>query len=365
MTDLLDVLLLISASSPTPKKVWSAFDALNEPPEAFHRGGPALWIRLGCPPASVAAMEKHLADGFTKRERERTGRANVRLVTLLDDDYPKPLRDLPDGPLLLYVRGTWPLVGPVTAVVGTRRCSSYGRRVAGEIGATLGSQGIVVVSGGADGIDGAGHEGCLSVGGRTAAVFGTGVDVVYPRGHERLYGRILETGGALVSEYPMGTPPRPWRFPERNRIIAGMADRTIIVEAPLRSGAMSTARYALEYGREVWAVPGRITDDICAGSNRLLFDGAHPLVSVGDFAGLGRGGQLPLFGEEGRDVPGVMAKNERTLLAILREKGEKTVDNLAVEGTMTPADVFSALATLAASGYVFSSGPGRWSAVPE
>ena len=130
----------------------------------------------------------------------------------------------------------------------------------------------------------------------------------------------------------------------------------------MRSGAMSTARFALEYGREVWAVPGRITEDICAGSNRLLFDGAHPLVSVADFAGLG-GGQLSLFGGEVRDAP--MTANEGVLLAILREKGEKTVDNLAIEGTMTPADVFSALATLAASGYVFSSGPGRWSAVPE
>lgn len=362
MTDLLDVLLLISASSSQPRKLWNAFERLGEPPEVFLRGGSSLWARLGCSPASVAAMESHLAEEGPKRERDRAERAGARLVPLGSDDYPPSLRGIPDSPVLLYVRGAWPLSGPVTAVVGTRRCSSYGRRVASEIGSALGARDEVVVSGGADGIDGAAHEGCLSAGGRTAAVFGTGVDVVYPGGHDGLFERILGAGGALVSEYPMGTPPRPWRFPERNRIIAGLSERLVVVEAPMRSGAMSTARFALEYGREVWAVPGRITEDICAGSNRLLFDGAHPLVSVADFAGLG-GGQLSLFGGEVRDAP--MTANEGVLLAILREKGEKTVDNLAIEGTMTPADVFSALATLAASGYVFSSGPGRWSAVPE
>ncbi len=366
MTDFLRILLLLSVSFSSGRKVWDAFEGLGLPPEEFLRGGPPLWERLGCSPEMASGMESLLGKDFPEREAERTTNAGIRLVTFRDDDYPDALRELPDGPLLLFVRGEWPLVGAMTSVVGTRRCSVYGERVASELGAFLASSGGVVVSGGAEGIDGAAHEGCLSASGSTVAVFGTGVDVVYPRGHQGLYERILGGGGALVSEYPMGTPPRPWRFPERNRIIAGLSDRLVVVEAPLRSGAMSTARYALEYGREVWAVPGRISDAVCAGSNRLLFDGAHPLVSVSEFASLGGGGQLPLFGgAAGEENLSALSEKERAVLSLLREKGEKTVDNLIIEGTMTPADVLSALSALAVSGLAFQSGGGRWSAVPK
>ena len=188
------------------------------------------------------------------------------------------------------------------------------------------------------------------------AVLGTGVDVVYPRGHEGLFGRIVRERGALIAEYPLGAPPRQWRFPERNRIIAGIADRLVVVEAPLKSGAMSTARHALEAGREVWAVPGRISEEGCAGSNRLLFDGAQPLVSVAEFASVAFGRQLGLFppGEEREQTSALTAKEQR-ILAVLKKYGERTVDNLAVECTMSPADIFSCLALLAAAGHVFPS----------
>ncbi len=217
------------------------------------------------------------------------------------------------------------------------------------------------------GIDAAAHEGCLSAEGKTLAVLGTGVNVAYPRNHEGLFERIASSGGALLSEYPLDTPPRPWRFPERNRIVAALAERTVIVEAPLKSGAMITARLALEMGREVWAVPGRINETGCEGSNRLLYDGAQALVSIPDFIALAFESQLslfPLFERGEGENSSSLDEKESRILAVLKKYGEKTVDNLAVEGKMSPADVFSCLATLSAGGLIFPSGPGRWSAAP-
>jgi len=366
MTGLLRVLLLLAASGGFPPALWESFRKEDLPPEAFLEEGPGLWERLGYSEQVRNTLARLAGTEWPEREEERARRAGVRLIPFDSGDYPRSLAGTPSAPLLLYVRGKWPLAGPSVAVVGTRKCSSYGWRTAVEIGRAVAGAGGVVISGGAAGIDGAAHEGCLDGGGATMAVLGTGVDVVYPRGHEGLFGRIVRERGALIAEYPLGAPPRQWRFPERNRIIAGIADRLVVVEAPLKSGAMSTARHALEAGREVWAVPGRISEEGCAGSNRLLFDGAQPLVSVAEFASVAFGRQLGLFppGEEREQTSALTAKEQR-ILAVLKKYGERTVDNLAVECTMSPADIFSCLALLAAAGHVFPSGPGRWSAVPR
>jgi len=365
MTPLLGTLLLIAASGGYPPRIWSLFEKEGLPPEAFVQEGPVLWKRIGCTEQVTDTMERLLENHWPEREAERAEKKGVRLVTFDDRDFPRSLSGVPGAPLLLFVRGKWPLSGIAAAVVGTRKCSSYGFRTATEIGKAVGEAEGIVVSGGAIGIDRAAHEGCLSSGGSTIAVLGNGVDITYPGGHERLFERIVSGGGALVSEYPLGTPPRPWRFPERNRIIAALAEKLVVVEAPLKSGAMVTARLALEIGREVWAVPGRISEENCSGSNRLLYDGALALVSVSDFASLAFGRQLGLFRQnDGRGSFSALTEKEQRILAVLKKSGERTVDNLAVEGTMSPADVFSCLATLAAAGHVFPSGPGRWSAVP-
>ncbi|GAB1427983.1 DNA-processing protein DprA [Aminivibrio sp.] len=367
MNPLLRSLLLLASSGAFLPPVWSRFEELALPPEAFYLEGEKLWEGLGCSPQVISTLRSHDEGDWPEREAERAAKSGIRLLTFKDRAFPDRLRNIPSAPCLLYVRGEGELSEDSVAVVGTRRCTAYGGRVARGIGRAAAEAGGTVVSGGASGIDGAAHEGCLSAEGITLAVLGTGVNVAYPRNHEGLFERIASSGGALLSEYPLDTPPRPWRFPERNRIVAALAERTVIVEAPLKSGAMITARLALEMGREVWAVPGRINETGCEGSNRLLYDGAQALVSIPDFIALAFESQLSLFPlferGEGKNSSSLDEKESR-ILAVLKKYGEKTVDNLAVEGKMSPADVFSCLATLSAGGLIFPSGPGRWSAAP-
>ncbi len=368
MTPLLRALLLLAGSGGPAARLWNAFEREGLPPEAFWTEGEPLWSRLGCSDTVRRALRNLVSSSWPEEEEERAKQGGVRLLTFRDREWPDGLAEQSDCPRLLYVRGNWPLVGPPVAVVGTRRCSSYGRSTAFEIGRAVGESGGVVLSGGAAGIDKAAHEGCLSVAGASAAVLGTGVDVAYPREHEPLFDRLVRNGGALLSEYPLGAQPKQWRFPERNRIIAALAGRLVVVEAPVRSGAMITARCALEAGREVWAVPGRINEAGCEGSNRLIYDGAVPLISIPDFVSLALGRQLTLFEEpipRGEQNSVAFTEKEQRILCLLEKSGERTVDNLAVEGTMSPADVFSSLAALMAAGRVFVAGPGRWSAVPK
>jgi DNA processing protein len=211
----------------------------------------------------------------------------VELTTIRrrDPRYPPLLAQLHDPPTQVYVRGSPEgLADPAVAVVGARSCSPYGAQVARDLGRELAAAGVVVVSGLARGIDGEAHRGALSAGGRTVAVLGCGIDRDYPRSHAELAQRIRESG-AVVSEYPAGVEPAPWRFPARNRIIAGLCLATVVVEARERSGALITADFALELGRDVFAVPGEITAALSAGTNDLLRQGAAPLLSARDVLG--------------------------------------------------------------------------------
>jgi DNA processing protein len=193
--------------------------------------------------------------------------------------YPPLLAQLFDPPAELYVRGDERILRETAvAIVGARSCSPYGSQVARSLARELAAAGLVVVSGLARGIDGEAHRGTLEAGGRTVAVLGCGIDRDYPHSHAELARRIREQG-AVVSEYPPGVEPAPWRFPARNRIIAGLCAATIVVEARVRSGALITADFALELGREVFAVPGEITSALSAGTNDLLRQGATPLLA--------------------------------------------------------------------------------------
>jgi DNA processing protein len=202
----------------------------------------------------------------------------------LDPAFPRLLAAIHDPPATLYVRGSAGphlLHQPAVAVVGARACSSYGRSVARSLARDLARAGLVVVSGMARGIDGDAHRGALEGGGPTVAVLGCGIDRDYPAAHAELARRIVEAG-LVVSEYEPGIEPAPWRFPARNRIIAGLCRATLVVEARERSGALITADFALEEGREVLAVPGEITSSLSAGTNALLRLGATPVTCVED-----------------------------------------------------------------------------------
>jgi len=267
--------------------------ALNAAPEmsrpAVYRLAEELdrWFGEESPPERLAAaagvpqrqMQKALAAigmaaEAAAREADETERLGGRIVTQEDSGYPSGLRQLAAPPPVLYIRGELP-AGPAAAIVGSRRPDAYGQEAADLFARTLAAAGVTVVSGFARGIDAVAHRGALAVpGGRTVAVLGCGLGVDYPKGHGRLAGEIA-VRGALVTEFPCSVIPRSWHFPLRNRSIAALSAGTLVVQAALLSGSLITARHALDLGREVWAVPGRIFDESSLGANALIREGAQ------------------------------------------------------------------------------------------
>jgi len=269
---------------------------------------------------------------------------DVRTVRRRDRLYPPLLAQLHDPPPCIHVRGDPEVLSePAVAIVGARSCSPYGAQIAREVAREVAFAGVVVVSGMARGIDGEAHRGALDAGGRTVAVLGCGIDRDYPRSHADLARRIRETG-AVVSEYPPGVEPAPWRFPARNRIIAGLSPATVVVEARERSGALITADFALELGRDVFAVPGEITSALSAGTNDLLRQGAAPLLSARDV--LFALGLEP----EARALPAV-SDAAAAVLAVLAD-GARDADEVGRLMGLGGADVAAALVELELAGLV-------------
>ncbi|MEE8485632.1 MAG: DNA-processing protein DprA [Acidimicrobiia bacterium] len=198
------------------------------------------------------------------------------------DGFPRRLGRYEGHPRWLFVRGT-DSARPAIGIVGTRACTAYGLELAEMYGRVAAQAGWSVVSGLARGIDGAAHRGAVSVGGHCHAVLGSGIDVIYPASHRGLYSAILDAGGMISSESPPGTPPEAWRFPTRNRIIAGCSDVLLVVEAGVKGGALITARIALDYGVPVYAVPGDVDRLTSVGTNLLIRDGAFPVLGPEDF----------------------------------------------------------------------------------
>lgn len=216
------------------------------------------------------------------REWERLVQAKISFTSIEDAGFPSKLRNLADAPFALFYRGRLPEeAGMCVAIVGARMCSEYGRGMAKEVAQELAAHDVPVISGMARGIDAAGHRGALLNGGDTFAVLGSGVDVCYPNYHKQLYYEIIQQGGVL-SEYLPGTNPVPWNFPKRNRIISALSDVVLVMEAKKKSGSLITADFALEQGKDVFALPGRVTDALSAGCNRLIAQGAGVILSVED-----------------------------------------------------------------------------------
>lgn len=339
-----------------------------DPHEAF--AGVSFWQELGLTDAQCSRLSDLLAkDGWISRELEILDRLGGRFITAKDLDYPAKLSDLKRPPVGMYVKGRVNLSLPSAAIVGTRNPSSYGQNTAVSLARSLARHGVMTVSGGARGIDSAAHRGSLQEDGATIAVFGTSIDRVYPTENRDLFERITERG-AIVSEYPIGCPGEAWHFPERNRLIAAMSSRVVIVEAGGKSGALITAGYAEELGRELWAVPGRISDETCRGTNELISRGAKCLYDVGEFVEsfTGRHEQLELFGEDMETVKEDTAfaleldDDEKVIYSLLQKKEKVTLDELIAESKLDAIDVQSALIMLQAEGLV-SEATGRYSAL--
>ena len=264
----------------------------------------------------------------------------IRCLPRPDPRFPELLAAIHDPPKQLFVRGDADLgllCEPAVAIVGARSCSSYGRSVARSLGRELGGAGLMVVSGMARGIDGEAHRGALEAGARTCAVLGCGIDRDYPAAHADLARRICGEG-LVVSEYEPGVEPAPWRFPARNRLIAGLCRATVVVEARERSGALITADFALEEGREVLAVPGEITSALSAGTNALLRLGATPVTCADDV--------LEVFGlDRPARTEVVVGPAANALLEALRDES-LTIDELVRASRIDPAHASAALIEL-------------------
>jgi DNA processing protein len=274
----------------------------------------------------------------------------LRAITYADEDYPEKLTEIPDPPPVLFVNGEVP-EGPAVALVGSRKASATGLEAARTLGRALGERGVCVVSGLALGIDAVAHEGALEGGGPTIGVLGCGIDVIYPKTNRSLFERVKDAG-AIVSEYYLGEQPLAWRFPARNRIIAGLSEVVVVVEAGEKSGALITARHAVEAGRDVWAVPGPFAFAECRGSNALLADGAGVLWDVGGFVEAvvpEPAKKLPIAGVE--PAPAELPEKEAAALAGVGFE-PTAVDVVAGRSGVEMHELLSALALLELKGYV-------------
>jgi DNA processing protein len=303
-----------------------------------------LWNPASLVEGSADHLEKDAAGQLAQGAR-----LGAAAVPLLDARYPALLAAIPDPPALLWIRGNVPVIAaPAIAVVGSRAATPHGIAVAAKLAAELAAAGLVVVSGLARGVDSAAHAAALSAGGKTVGVLGCGIDRVYPSEHRDL-ARNMAHAGAVVSEYPPGVPPLPHHFPQRNRIISGLACAVVVVEAPEKSGALITAASALEQGRDVMVVPGSTIGARNRGGHLLIRDGAKIVETADDIL---------------QELGGVLCQSSRTgptnEIAQLPEMPDFTVDDVADTTGERPNVVLARLLDLELAGRIRRIGGGRF-----
>lgn len=285
---------------------------------------------------------------------------NVNKLTLTSSDFPEVLKKIPTPPQKLYVLGdslSELLLRPCVAIVGSRRVSTYGRHVTEQLAGALARAGVVIVSGLALGVDGIAHQAALDAGGLTIAVLPGGVDHIHPRSHYHLAQRIVAQGGAVLSEHPTNTPIYRSSFVIRNRITAGLSQAVLITEASQRSGTLSTARFALEQGREVLAVPGNITSATSIGTNTLIKNGATPVTDVADVfhvLGITNPYSAPV-----KQAPQGSTPQEQTLLDLLFA-GITEGDELLIHSKLSVSAYNQALTMLEITGQIRALGSNAW-----
>lgn len=362
-----------------PRRIQRAVRGMREPAELFRLPLTALEA-LQIPVASARFIAEGKARKAAEEEWQHICDSGCGVMTLADSDYPERLREIFDPPPVLWVRGDRALLSrPAIAVVGTRAPSPYGIGMAEMLSRDLAARRMVILSGMARGVDTAAHKGALKAGGCTVAVWGTGIDVVYPKENKGLAEEIILSGGAIVSEQPMGTFPAPQNFPLRNRIISGMSVGVLVVEAGEQSGTRVTARCALEQNRDVYAVPGNVTSRNAWGPNTLIKQGAKLTATWEDvWEELPsqirlelEGGQTELFvsaSESGEGVtasllrrgesalpPGpALSPPEAVVYGILRMDEALHLEELLerLDGQVTSAEIFTALFELELNNHI-------------
>lgn len=286
-----------------------------------------------------------------EKEYEKLEKKQIRMILCFETAYPKRLKKIEDNPYAIYVKGNLPEEHLASAaIVGARRCTSYGEKYAYEFAEKLAQHGVQIISGLARGIDGISHRGALMGKGRTFAVLGNGVDICYPGEHIGLYTDILEQGGGIISELPPGTRPLPYHFPRRNRIISGLADVVMVMEAREKSGSLITADIALEQGKDVYALPGPVDSVLSRGCNRLISQGAGVLLSpelfldeMGIFSGA--------LDEKKNDVKKMLETTENLVYSSVCLY-PKSVHQIIEETHLPAQEVMRMLASLEIEGYI-------------
>lgn len=342
-------------------------DRIPDPAEVAYRAPTSFFaeipgVRAGTPERIAAARPRLRA--AVAREIREAARLGVRLVPLADDRYPASIALLPDAPVILYSKGTLSRGVTGIAVVGSRRATAYGKRVAAGLAGGLAARGVEVVSGGARGIDTCAHVGALEAGGRTIAVLGSGFLHLYPPENEELFDRIAASG-CVLSEFPLDAGPVPENFPRRNRLISGLSAAVVVVEATEKSGSLTTAGHALDQGREVLAVPGPVSSDQSAGCHRLIQQGAKLVQRIEDiveelspmFAGAVAPGAAPPP-DRGPNLLG-MDGDESAVLQLLTDPEPVHLDSIAQDAPFGIARLLAALFSLEARGAVEQL-PGRY-----
>ncbi len=354
MSDLIYWLALNSLPDIGPVNARRLVSAFGSPEKIFQMPADELQKVEG-----VGANRSQGITGFNqwdsvRKEIESADKKGVRLVTLHDADYPEGLRNIHDAPMVLYVRGDLRETDKyAVAMVGSRASTNYGIQIAERMGHKLASYGLTVVSGMARGIDTAAHKGALKGGGRTLAVLGSAIDVPYPASNRGLM-RTIESSGAVISEFPFGTPPHKENFPRRNRIISALSFGVVVVEAARDSGSLITAACALDQGREVFAVPGNITSGNSRGTNDLIRKGAKLVESaeevIEELRPQLKGALREDFTAFEKKLP-EMTDDEKTLYQYL-DSEPKHIDTITREKSMTTGKALSILLTLELKGVI-------------
>jgi DNA processing protein len=317
-------------------------------PENVFRAARSELESLRLRPESVDSILAKSRFNNAEEELLKVQELGCEILVLDDGLYPTLLREIADPPIVLYVKGDWraALERPTIAIVGSRRCSTYGQNASTMLARDLAERGITIVSGLARGCDASAHKGALDVKGVTVPVIGTGIDEVYPRDHKRLVSQLLETSGAVVSEFPLGTPPSSQNFPYRNRVISGLSLGVVIVEASEFSGSLITARLALEQGRELFAVPGNITSKNSFGTNFLIKGGAKLVQQwqdiVSEFYDLSSLLSIDRSIEAGPELN----ENEKRVLRKLKTDEAVQIDNLVETTSLRISEVTNVLFSL-------------------
>ena len=313
-----------------PRRFYQLLSLFSDPREVWENPSDPKLAVLG--QKTWAALKQARSEYYFYRLFALLENAGVRAITRTGDDYPSRLTRTVDCPPTIYVKGTADLNSPrMFAIVGSRRCTRDGERAAMDFAETLSLNDVTVVSGMAMGIDAAAHMGAVKANCPTVAVLGCGADIVYPRENERLYGRILDCGGAIVSEYLPGTPALAGNFPARNRIISGMSKGVMIVEGAKKSGAMITVDRALDQGRDIFAVPGSIYSPMSATPNQLIIDGAVPAVSPWDILEYYKWAERPSDSPRNRALPD-LSKDESVVVEPLRSQSLTISELCALTG---------------------------------